>query len=217
MLGRRFVAQVVDMGLEGLRLELPCRVERGQLLSLRYDGPLGCYDHDTVGARVVWTRPRGDGNGSEVGVAYTHPPPYLEHSWVRHLLRVFDLEKVSVEDRRKEVRIPVRVEAAVHTLRDSAAPEGASGARGRGLPARIRDIGPGGALIESAADVALGSAVVIEVAGVEGRPVSCEGHVVRKSRLSRSDHWLVGIRFAGPSIELHAQVRASGARPAREA
>lgn len=193
MLGKRFTAQVIDMGLEGLRLEVPHKVERGQLVALRYEGPTTCYDYDTVQARIVWARPNPSGEGTLAGVAYINPSPYLERSWIRHLLRVFDLDKLSVHDRRRDVRMPVSLEArvaATETHED----------------AWIRDIGLGGALIECATEYLVGTDIRIGLSTADGEAVLLEANVVRATRTRFNEAWLLGVRFVGPSDECHESV-----------
>lgn len=196
MYGQRFTAKVVDMGLKGMRLELPCRVERGQLLSVQYDGPFGCYDLDTVQASVVWSHLVPATQTSIVGVCYTNPPAYLERSWVKHLLRVFDLEHVTPHDRRRHVRVPVTMLATI----DSAAMNDVQ------AKAVLRDIGLGGALLECEVEVPVGASVRIQTES--GKALVFEGSVTRASFLSRSKNWRIGIRFAaasnGPSPDLCA-------------
>lgn len=188
MLGKRFTAQVVDMGLEGLRLEMPQKVDRGQLIALRYEGPTTCYDYDTVQARIVWARPQPNGTSVLAGVAYINPSPYLERSFIRHLLRVFDLDKLSIHDRRRDVRMPVSLQATldVTELREDAF---------------IRDIGLGGALVECKSDLPLGTDICIGLTTADGEPVTFDANIVRKSRTNFNEAWLIGVRFTGPSDE----------------
>ena len=188
MLGKRFTSQVVDMGLEGLRLEVPLRVERGQLIALRYEGPTTCYDYDTVQARIVWARPHPSGNGTLAGVAYVNPPAYLERSWIRHLLRVFDLDKLSVHDRRRDVRLPISLQATVDS-------------RNVVEQAWVRDLGLGGALVECSRELEVGTHVTIFLVSAEGEHVSFEATVVRTVRGSTSSVWMSGLQFTGPADE----------------
>lgn len=192
MLGKRFTAQVIDMGLEGLRLEMPHKVDRGQLIALRYEGPATCYDYDTVQARIVWARPRANG-ATLAGVAYINPPPYLERSWIRHLLRVFDLDKLSVHDRRRDVRMPVSLRATVDCteLREDA---------------WIRDIGLGGALVECKNDFPVGAELCIGLTTSDEEGVNLDATIVRKSRTNFNEAWLIGVRFTGPSEENQEQL-----------
>lgn len=193
MLGKRFTAQVVDMGLEGLRLEMPQKVDRGQLIAIRYEGPTTCYDYDTVQARIVWARSQPNGSTMLAGVAYINPSPYLERSFIRHLLRVFDLDKLSIADRRRDVRMPVSLQASLDAteLHEDA---------------WIRDIGLGGALVECKSDLPLGTDICICLTTADAEPVAFDANVVRKSRTNFNEAWLLGVRFTGPSEDNHSHV-----------
>ncbi len=186
--GKPHRATVLDMGLQGMRLEVPLRVDVGSYVSVCYEGARICYEVDTVRARVVWARPR-EGERYELGLAYADPGYVIEQSWVRYLLCVFNLEGRSILDRRRNVRVKAMLTGALH-------PEGSET---DAIPVTVFDLGLGGALFEVPAELPLGTAVRIEARPFNENRQSlvCEGEVVRTRRSANSGHFYAAVRFVG--------------------
>lgn len=190
--GREFGVTVRNMGLEGMLLDVPLRVEPGQILSLTYDQMANCFAYATVRVRVVWSRQKPFTRLSEAGVAYVETGTIIENSWVRHLLRVFDLDHLSARERREDIRVPVALPGRV-AVRDE------SGAFGDPILGLVNDLGIGGALFETDVDIPIGTAVLIGIGPMEdGNQLACEGHVVRRAGRSPQGKQFLGIRFDGP-------------------
>lgn len=210
--GREFAVTVRDIGLEGMRLEIPLRVEPGQVLSLTYDNTLNCFTYATVRVRVVWSHQKPFTCLSEAGVAYVETGGVIEHSWVRHLLRLFDLDYLSARERREDIRVPVGFPGQVAVRGEAEAPP-------ETIQGLVNDLGIGGALFESPIDLPIGTPLVIDIGPMsDGTFLTCDGHVVRRAGRAPHGHRLLGIRFDGPrdltyeAVEPHLSQALFGSR-----
>ena len=101
-------AELVDLGLRGMRLGLPQRVKRGQIVvvsALPGDGIVGRTE---LRCCVVWCRQNRDGK-IQAGVVYKDTSENLATSWVHYLLLQRHCPAGERKDRRIEATLPVEV------------------------------------------------------------------------------------------------------------
>lgn len=200
--GTRLAASVVDMGLSGLRVRLDPEVaaalevnlETRHLLGLQYGGPSNCFEFNTVQARVAWVNRRVDG-AIEAGAAYTHPVAYLERSWVRHLLRLFDLDSISVRDRRRHVRMPCGLQAWIGLAGEA---RGASDV----AAVQIVNLSAGGVLLDVTSEFPVGAAVVVRFQRAQGDQIISDGTIRRCKPVARTGGYRVAVTFVDLGIDL---------------
>jgi hypothetical protein len=185
--GKEMKATVVDMGLEGMKLEVPFRIQPGKEVDVRWLGASASaaarrFDLDSIRARVMWCRKKRFLSVIEIGVAYADTESNMERSWVKYILRQVGFEIQSILDRRKSVRLQALLRADVK-----------SGAT-QALPGMVINMGAGGVLFESASRVGPGSTVFLEIGpSFEHDMLICRGIVVEARQAENG--WHLGIRF----------------------
>lgn len=145
----RFRGTVTNMGLGGMRL----LSER----ELETDASLQVHSHEPgwggLAARVVWSRPRTHGDDFETGLIYRAGLEDLDNSWVKAALQHLGFESRSLYERRRTLRANTSLQARL-------------GLAGQQYACVMRDLGLGGALVETPAQI-IGiqdrSAVTLEV------------------------------------------------------
>lgn len=184
--GEDFRATVVDMGLKGMRLEVPRRLPAGALVSVRYLGSSTAdrrFSVDTVHTRILWCRKKRFLRTIEIGVAYHDSEANMERSWVKYILRQIGFDIQSILDRRKAVRVQALLRADLKG--------------GRGLSeGTVINLGAGGALFETQTPVDVGAHVTMEAGPyLTHDMLTVRGTVVQTLRSADSGHWLVGVCF----------------------
>lgn len=188
--GARFPGSVTNMGLGGMRLLSERELER--------DSTLHIYSHEpgwgSLAARVVWSRPRTEGSDDfETGLIYRDGLKELDNSWVKAALQHLGFESSSLYERRRTLRATTSLQAQLAVA-------------GRPYPCVMRDLGLGGALVETPSQI-LGiqdrAAVTLEVNLPEKQILFA--HVVY-SRLLPSGHQQHGLCF-DPDRHNQAQAR----------
>ena len=107
--GPDFPAELVDLGLKGMRLVLPQRVRRQQALivsALPGDGVAG---RPELRCSVIWCRQNQAGQ-IQAGVVYNDTSENLATSWVHYLLLQRNCPVGERKDRRIEAGVPIEVE-----------------------------------------------------------------------------------------------------------
>lgn len=177
---------VTDVGLRGMRLELPLLPQTGQEVAVRYRNPFDPTAADLVRARVVWCRRRRFSGTVDVGVRYEESFARLSHSWVRQTLRHIGVDTRSIDDRRRLRRLPTFLPARVAL-------------DGNGLhlaEGTVVDLSTQGALFDSDIPIRPGTELTVTLG-----PHPYLGHiqqrctVVRLRRSERSWRWRVSLRF----------------------
>ncbi|MEW6284041.1 MAG: PilZ domain-containing protein, partial [Candidatus Eremiobacterota bacterium] len=124
-------AVVTDIGLGGVRLALPQRVEMGQEISVRSLEMQDTKVKLEVHARVVWCKPNPETGTIEAGLQFQEDPEVLGGSWVSALLHQLGAEQRHFEGR-KHIRALAGLDASVQ-LPDAST-----------LHGKVQDLGLGG-------------------------------------------------------------------------
>lgn len=179
---RAFLATVVDMGLQGMRLEFPERVKAGQEIHVTYNSDAPTFTVDTVRCRAAWCR-KGRAGKIEVGVRYEETPANLEHSWVKVILRELGFDEKSIFQRRRQRRAVAMLPAHVD--------------RGTGrVAARVLNLGVGGALLQAEDFLDKGQRLTLEIGPALGLPILvARAEVVNCRYEPQSRSWFAGLRF----------------------
>jgi c-di-GMP-binding flagellar brake protein YcgR len=180
-----FRAVVVDMGVQGLRLEIPERLKRGQVVHVTYTGAQGHFAVDSVRCQVNWTRRNLHGH-LEAGLSYEDLESNLERSWVKVILRELGFDAVSIFQRRKARRVVAMLNVLLRRP-----------GRG-GLNARVLNLGVGGALLQTLDPFERGQVLTMDLGPVKGLSVlSVSAEVLTCRYEPRSQSWFCGVRFQG--------------------
>lgn len=147
--GQRFPGSVTNMGLGGMRLLAERELSRDTTLQVHSKEP----GWGSLAARVVWSRARAEGDDFESGLIYRDGLKELENSWVKAALQHLGFESSSLYERRRTLRANTSLQAQLAVA-------------GRPYACVMRDLGLGGALVETPAQI-LGiqdrAAVTLEV------------------------------------------------------
>lgn len=106
--GPDFPGELVDLGLRGMRLSLPQRVHRQQMLVVSALPGDGIAGKPELRCEVVWCRQNGEGK-FQAGVIYKDTSENLATSWVHYLLLQRNCPIGERKDRRVEAALPVEV------------------------------------------------------------------------------------------------------------
>ncbi len=178
-----FRAVVVDMGVQGLRLETPERLKRGQVAHVTYSTPHAAFAVDSVRCVVSWVRRNGQGQ-LEAGLRYEDQEENLEKSWVKVILREMGFDAASIFQRRKARRVVAMLTVQLRR------PGGAV------MNARVLNLGVGGALLQIADPLDRGQTLLMDLGPVKGLPVLPVSAEVLTCRYEpRSESWFCGVRF----------------------
>ena len=187
--GQRFTGTVTNMGLGGMRLLAERELEREVTLMIHSHEP----GWGPVAARVVWSRERTGGDDFETGLIYRDGLQELDSSWVKAALQHLGFESASLYERRRTLRAATALQAQLAVA-------------GKPYPCIMRDLGLGGALVETTSPI-LGiqdrAAVSLEVSLPDKQVLFA--HVVY-SRLLPSGHQQHGLSF-DPDRHNQAQAR----------
>ena len=169
-------AQVLDIAVGGLRLEIQGTVRPGEEVVLHYVGVLPSPRRPSekdVRARVNWVRRTA--HGCEAGLSWIDASTLLERSWVKVTLLDLGLAAHRVADSRRSVRASAAIKATLQAEQK--------------VDATVRDLSVGGALVESSDLLPLGTTVRLQMPAL-----NCEGRVVRHVA-GEDGNTRLGIRF----------------------
>jgi hypothetical protein len=124
-------ATIVDIGLRGLRLQVPGKIRKGSVVTLSSTSA----DGQGVHCRIEWKKPQGD--GFLTGVSFRDSEEVLSRSWLIAELKAIGVEAVQTALRRRGVR--VICDAPCLLISGDSRSE-----------ALMRDLGLGGSLVECA-------------------------------------------------------------------
>lgn len=178
-------ASVLDIGVSGARLRLPCFAMPGSEILLRDDHPHGEGVCSVVHARVVWCARRAN-DTIEAGVTYIEAKSVMSRSWVKHLLRSLGLAPECIYDRRRHVRVRVELKA----LAIDAHAEGPLPVKGK-----LLDLSASGAHFEGSRELTPRQEIILETQRDLHEVMRWHGTVVRRIRSERTPYWKTGIRF----------------------
>lgn len=200
--GEVLTATAIDMGLQGIRLEVPERLKKGQTVHLLYRGAAGQppvlklsdvkRDLDNalkagVECEVTWCRQDRYTKKIQAGVSYTDSPSRMSKSWVKKILREIGFDEESIFQRRKIMRVVAQIPFLARV--DQATIKG-----------QVLNLGAGGALLQ--ADEALPPTLELRIGPYKKfNTLTIAGKVVTKRHESTSNSWLHGVRFQSPDEE----------------
>lgn len=166
--GERIPATVRDVGLQGLRLMVDRELTSGASYRL-------CLAHEQeagVPTRVVWCKPARE--GYQVGLVYTGDESGLELTWLRSYLERLRGEAHSFQERRRQVRSRVNVQAWIGGLQ----------------PANVANLSMEGALLVTQVAVT-DPTLQVKVRTPDSAPLSAR--VVHSYEFP--PHWFLGVEF----------------------
>lgn len=196
-------ATVVDMGLQGLRVECREYFKTGTQVSLIYRGAIGeqpavsrvHLERDIEGAfsqgvlcEVSWSQKDKFTKVSTIGVTYNDSPKRMGKSWVKKILREIGFDEDTIFQRRKIVRvissIPCKLTADKSTWRG-----------------RVINMGAGGALFQGDYKIQVGQVVKVSIGPYKKKLKNLEvrGQIVTQRYEQSTNGWLHGVRFMGMS------------------
>lgn len=193
-------ATVIDMGLQGLRLETNKQLKPGIRVSLVYRGAAGQrpvvslakIEQDRQAAidsgvrcKVTWSHYDKFSKVMQSGVTYADTPERMSNSWVKKILREIGFDEASIFQRRKIVRVVSSIGCRVRM---------GSG----GMPGRVVNMGAGGALLQAEEAITEGSTVFLNIGPYKKlEPLEVSGCVVTARFDAATSSWLHGCRFVG--------------------
>ena len=187
--GSRFSGSVTNMGLGGMRLLSDRELSRDTTFHIHSQEP----GWGSLTVRVVWCRARPESDDFETGLVYHDGLQELENSRVKAALQHLGFESGSLYERRRTLRAATSLQAQLTVA-------------GRAYPCVMRDLGLGGALVETPSPI-LGiqdrAAVNLEVNLPDKQVLFA--HVIY-SRLLPSGHQQHGLCF-DPDRHNQAQAR----------
>jgi hypothetical protein len=183
---------VLDIGVSGARLRLPCFAMPNSEIWLRDDRPHNEGVCAVVRARVVWCVRRPD-DTIEAGVAYTESKTVMAKSWVKHLLFSLGLTPDRIYDRRRHVRVRCEIKAqAIDAHAEAPLP----------VKGQLLDLSMTGAHFEGNRELHPRQEISLEVRRDMHEVMRWHGTVMRRMRSERTPYWKTGIRFEqSPGLE----------------
>ncbi len=184
---RNFPAKVVDMGLNGLRLEIPSRLKKGSTVYIHHPKPSNRFSNEHVMCTVKWCRKQARSSQLEAGLQYADTPGNMRRSWVKFLLKELGFEERAIYSRRKAIRAPSALEARCRLE------------SGEFVAGKVINLGIGGALFESQEAYGPGQAVRLEIDPPKRfRPLAVEAMVITTVKQPDGGFHL-SLRFADPT------------------
>ncbi len=192
----------VDMGLQGIRLDMREKVKPGTRVALLYRGAVGqkpvlkladvtrdLEDSIQNGVRcaVLWCQQNRYSKKIQAGLRYADSPERMSKSWVKKILREIGFDEETIFQRRKIIRVAASL------------PYEARSGETR-LKGVVINLGAGGALIQS--EQVLPDILELAIGPYKNNDTLCiRGRVVTRRHEPHSNIWLNGIRFGSPSQE----------------
>ena len=194
---------VVDMGLQGLRLETQKKFKPETKVSLVYRGAAGQRAEVTlaelsrdreaaartgVRCRVSWCTKDKFSKNMQTGVRYADTPARMSKSWVKTILKEIGFDEDSIFQRRKIIRVVSQIPTKVEV-----------GSKKK-VSGRTVNLGAGGALLQAPEGIAEGSTVRLTIGPYKKFKLLEISGTVCTSRFDvpTSSH-LHGVRFTAPT------------------
>lgn len=182
---RSFPAKVIDIGLNGLRLEIPQRLRVGAVIYVQRPKPNSRFNNEHVMCSVRWCRKRRKSSQLEAGLKYGDTPGNMRRSWVRFLLKELGFDERAIYSRRKAIRADSRITGKM--IND----------QGETIQGLVVNLGVGGALFESGKAFGPGNEVRLHLGPDKRLPALDLAATVISTRKSDDGH-LSSLRFIGP-------------------
>lgn len=193
---QQFEGQILDMGLNGMRLKVSQRLKPGGNIFVFHPTSNNQVENEYVLCLVRWSRKRRDSDDFESGLQYADTPGNMRRSWVKFLLKELGFDERAIYTRRKSIRAESSLPALM------VAPDGTE------LEGTVLNLGAGGALFESDTVFASQTRVNLKVGPLGNlKPIWLPGVVLHSKQSEELEPYLTSIRFE----ELKArQVRSLG-------
>ncbi|MBM3461817.1 MAG: PilZ domain-containing protein [Armatimonadetes bacterium] len=184
-----FSVTIDDLGLTGVRIESPRRLETDKIVDFRVPVSMNFENRDTqmyvaFKGRVMWTR-KGAG-GHEAGIRYEGEPSPLHDQWIAKVLALYGFEVIDDNSpRRGELRCKADIPLEVR-LSD-----------GQSLRGNVINISMGGLLaVVNGQDLAADLPLDLHVGAPGDMAVlRLKGHVVRTRAEHTEGSWLLATAF----------------------
>lgn len=175
-------AQVVDIGLGGMKLRCSQPPTVGELVEVSYPESPARAQQPSVPCRVEWARGRDRDGAVFVGLTYEASNELLGQSWVKGLLKELGFRPERTFQRRRYLRaegaVPVRVGLE----------------SGQAVEARLCNLGVQGALLEGAPPLPPGTGLELTIGPFEALPsFQASGTVAQQTRQGGQSN--LGVRF----------------------
>jgi len=193
---QQFEGQIMDMGLNGMRLRVEQRLKPGGNIFVFHPTSHNQVENEYVLCLVRWSRKRRDSEDFETGLQYADTPGNMRRSWVKFLLKELGFDERAIYTRRKSIRAESSLPALM------VAPDGCE------LEGTVLNLGAGGALFESDTAFAAHTRVNLKVGPLGNlKPIWLPGVVLHSKQAEEMEPYMTSIRFE----ELKArQVRSLG-------
>jgi PilZ domain len=188
-------AVISDIGLHGMRLEVPRPMVVGLPLEVTADRDQGVlalaqFEHATVTTEVLWCRKASTARHYVVGVRYHEKRAVLLGSWLAYVFQKFGINIGASTQRRKDVRIRSHVPCLLAEL------------AGDTVAAEAINMGIGGLLLSTSSAVPEQTRVVLEIGPYKRLPLlRAQGIVVRRKLSRKGSQWLLGVAFHSLAYE----------------
>lgn len=177
-----FDALAVDIGLQGMRLEVPQKLPNDTVLAVSYHSLGRRRAPEKVVTQVRWCRKCATSNSHEVGLEYVGGDSNHPRSWVDYVLDEVGYDEESVFERRRSLRAPGKLLGYLVT-------------KGGRYAGRVANLGIGGALLETTRALARGTPVEVEIGPEHGLTRLVMSGKVRHVRRAEAEGWLNGVVF----------------------
>jgi hypothetical protein len=180
-----FQAEVVDIGLNGMKLLVKEKFPAKAVLQVHQPEASEGLNTDQVECSVRWCRrSRLGGEGFEVGVQYADSKGNMRKSWVKFLLKELGFDERSIFTRRKAIRADSKLVCQL------------SGDDGRSLDGMCVNLGIGGSLFEGRTSYAPTSNVRLRIGPFKKlKAVELPGQIITTRRLGEDKDYQSSIRF----------------------
>lgn len=181
---RALAGSVVELGPEGMRLELAEPLPPEVSVRVAFAGPSRSLRGRPVTARILWTRRLAPG-AHELGCACVVDPLGIPRSWAGLVLSELGFDEEISQQRRSKLR--ARISLAVTASVIGSPP----------LQGKVLDLGVGGARVKLPLGLGVGSDVVLDVAlPAPSASICLPGRVVNlQPGPLEGRTWLHGVRF----------------------
>jgi c-di-GMP-binding flagellar brake protein YcgR len=184
-----FAARVVEMGKEGVRLEVSRRLKPGTKYGIEVkhkaiSASVLDYEIMNVWGEVLWCRKKRLSSRMLAGVRFIDNPSHIERSWVRFILRRLGYDSKTVFQKRKDIRVGASVSVRYMMGRE------------RMGDGKISNIGIGGILMECVNSLPVNQEIHLRIgpyASMEALVI--KGVVLQCRRDAATRLWKLGIRF----------------------
>ncbi len=194
----QFTANILDMGLNGMRLRMQERIKPGSTVFVYHPAQVDRTENEYVLCLVRWSRKRRDSEEIEAGLQYADTPGNMRRSWVKFLLKELGFDERAIYTRRKLIRAKSLLTAVLFSTVD-----------GHKLEGKVLNLGVGGALFESSTTYPPKTQVRLRIpAWGKLKPLDLPGVVLHSKRPNPSGNYLTSVRFEdlrSPQLKLLGQ------------